>query len=66
MSNLAEKLMEAQKHAMAIRPNVGGFPVLAEVLRKAGVRVNRWALPSCQSLYVLNDGFSAQTTLGIN
>jgi len=56
MSTLIQKLTEAQKHAMSIKPIVGGFPVLAEVLRQAGVRLNRWSLPSCQSLYVMEDG----------
>jgi uncharacterized protein YbcV (DUF1398 family) len=53
---IAEKLLNAQKHAITIRPPVGGFPVLAEVLRMAGVRINRWNLPSCQSLYVMEEG----------
>src|SRR5262249_1746883 len=38
------------------RPRVGGFPYLAEVLRKAGVTRNVWSLPSCQSLYLTNEG----------
>jgi uncharacterized protein YbcV (DUF1398 family) len=41
---------------MAIRPKVGGFPYLAEVLRLAGVTRNFWYLPSCHSLYLTNDG----------
>jgi uncharacterized protein YbcV (DUF1398 family) len=41
---------------MAIRPRVGGFPYLAEVLRQAGVTRNIWFLPACQSLYLTNDG----------
>lgn len=60
MSNLITKLTEAQKYAMSIRPQVGGFPVLAEVLRQAGVKMNRWNLPSCQSVYVMNDGAVVQ------
>lgn len=48
--------MAAQKRALAIRPKVGGFPYLAEVLRLAGVTRNYWYLPSCQSLYLTNDG----------
>jgi uncharacterized protein YbcV (DUF1398 family) len=39
-SKAIENLQAAQKRAMAIRPKVGGFPVLAEVLRQAGVRRN--------------------------
>jgi uncharacterized protein YbcV (DUF1398 family) len=41
---------------MAIRPKVGGFPVLAEVLRQAGVRRNLWHLPSAQSVYITDVG----------
>jgi len=44
------------KFAGANRPRVGGFPYLAEVLRKAGVRRNVWSLPSCQSLYLTQEG----------
>ncbi len=40
MSAAVENLEAAQRRAMAIRPRVGGFPVLAEVLRRAGVRRN--------------------------
>ncbi|GBF41168.1 phage-like protein [Leptospira ellinghausenii] len=56
MSNLVTKLTEAQKYAMSIRPKVGGFPVFAEVLRQAGVIMNRWTLPSCQSVYQMQGG----------
>ncbi len=60
MSNLSEKLLEAQKYAMSIRPKVGGFPVLAEALGQAGIRLNRWSLPSCQSIYIMIDGSVVQ------
>lgn len=60
MSSQIESLVEAQKYAMSIRPKTGGFPVLAEVLRQAGVRVNRWSLPACQSIFVMNDGSVVQ------
>ena len=56
MSQAIEKLQAAQKRAMAIRPKVGGFPYLAEVLRQAGVKRNLWFLPSCQSLYLMDEG----------
>lgn len=56
MSKAIENLMEAQKSAMKNRPPVGGFPYLAEVLRQAGVTRNVWSLPSCQSLFITNDG----------
>ncbi len=45
---------------MSIRPKIGGFPVLAEVLRQAGVQMNRWSLPSCQSVYLMKEGSIVQ------
>lgn len=56
MSKAIETLQAAQKRAMAGRPKVGGFPYLAETLRRAGVKRNLWYLPSCQSIYLTNDG----------
>lgn len=60
MSKLTDKLIEAQQHAMSIRPAIGGFPVLAEALRQAGIKTNRWHLPSCQSIYELEEGSVVQ------
>lgn len=60
MNAITEKLTQAQRYAMSVRPKVGGFPVLAEVLRQAGVRMNRWSLPSCQSLYLTQEGSVVQ------
>lgn len=60
MKTISEKLTDAQKYAMSIRPKVGGFPVLAEVLRQAGVQMNRWSLPSCQSVYHMSEGCVVQ------
>lgn len=51
-----DNLQAAFTRAMAIRPKVGGFPVLAEVLRQAGVRRNIWNLPSAESLYLTEQG----------
>ena len=56
MSQAIEHLQAAQRRAMAIRPKVGGFPYLAETLRRAGVTRNLWFLPACQSLYLTDDG----------
>jgi uncharacterized protein YbcV (DUF1398 family) len=42
--------------AEAIRPKVGGFPYLAETLRQAGVKRNVWSLPSCQSIFLTQEG----------
>lgn len=51
-----EALRAAFERAAAIRPAVGGFPVLAEVLRAAGVQRNEWQLPAAQSRYDMLDG----------
>ena len=56
MSKAIENLQAAQKHAMAIRPKVGGFPYLAETLRRAGVTRNIWSLPACQSIFLTDKG----------
>ena len=56
MSNAIENLQAAQKHAMTVRPRVGGFPYLAEALRRAGVIKNIWSLPACQSIYLTAKG----------
>jgi uncharacterized protein YbcV (DUF1398 family) len=60
MSNIIKKLTEAQQKAMENRPQVGGFPYLAEVLRQAGILKNIWHLPSCQSLYDMQEGCVVQ------
>lgn len=56
MSKAIDNLKSAQARAMAIRPPVGGFPYLAETLRRAGVARNVWYLPACQALYLTEDG----------
>lgn len=56
MSNAIENLQAAQQRAMAGRPKVGGFPYLAETLRRAGVLHNIWTLPAGQSLYLTTTG----------
>jgi uncharacterized protein YbcV (DUF1398 family) len=56
MTKAITNLEEAQKRAMSLRPKVGGFPYLAETLRRAGVTRNFWCLPACQSLFLTNDG----------
>lgn len=60
MSSTSDALQAAQQKGLANRPKVGGFPYLAEVLRRAGVKTNRWHLPSCQSIYVLEGGAVVQ------
>jgi uncharacterized protein YbcV (DUF1398 family) len=56
MSKAITNLRAAQERAMAIRPKVGGFPYLAEALRRAGVMRNIWFLPACESLYLTEAG----------
>jgi uncharacterized protein YbcV (DUF1398 family) len=56
VSTAIENLQAAQQRAMAGRQKVGGFPYLAETLRRAGVTRNYWFLPACQSLYLTQDG----------
>lgn len=56
MSKAIENLQAAQQRAMAGRPKVGGFPYLAETLRRAGVTRNEWFLPACQSVYLTQEG----------
>lgn len=56
MSTAIATLTQALESAMKIRPKVGGFPVLAEVLRQAGVIKNIWTLPAAQSVYLTTFG----------
>ena len=56
MSKAIANLEAAQQRAMAARPKVGGFPYLAETLRRAGVSSNVWFLPACESLYLTDEG----------
>ena len=51
MSDAIENLKTAQR-----RPKEGGFPFLAESLRRAGITRNLWHLPSCQSIYLTEMG----------
>lgn len=55
MNRAQERLQKAMKYAMAHRPEIGGFPYLAECLRIAGVEHNLWSLPGAQSIYVMKD-----------
>lgn len=56
MSDAIENLKAAQQRGMAARPKTGGFPYLAETLRRAGVTRNLWFLPACQSIYLTEMG----------
>jgi uncharacterized protein YbcV (DUF1398 family) len=55
-SDAIDNLQAALQRASAGRPAVGGFPYLAETLRRAGVTRNLWFLPACQSLYLTEKG----------
>jgi uncharacterized protein YbcV (DUF1398 family) len=56
MSAAIDNLQAALQRAFEGRPVVGGFPWLAETLRRAGVTRNLWFLPACQSLYLTEQG----------
>ena len=56
MSHPIANLQAALDRAMANRPQVGGFPYLAETLYQAGVTRNIWTLPAGQSLYLTTTG----------
>src|ERR1700691_1119511 len=55
-SKAIDCLEAAQQRAMAGRPKAGGFPYLAETLRRAGVTRNLWFLLASQSLYLTENG----------
>jgi uncharacterized protein YbcV (DUF1398 family) len=56
MSDAIENLKAARQRGMAGRPKIGGFPYLAETLRRAGITRNLWYLPACQSVYLTERG----------
>jgi uncharacterized protein YbcV (DUF1398 family) len=56
MSQAIENLTAALQRGTAGRPKAGGFPYLAETLRRAGVTRNLWFLPACESLFLTEDG----------
>ena len=56
MNKAIDVLQAAMQRAIEIRPKVGGFPYLAETLRRAGVTRNLWYLPACQSVYLTELG----------
>ncbi|MGD0361822.1 MAG: DUF1398 family protein [Bryobacteraceae bacterium] len=56
MSKATDNLTAALQRGTAGRPKAGGFPYLAETLRRAGVTRNLWFLPACESLFLTEDG----------
>ena len=55
MSKAIETLQAAQKRRHGGRPG-RKLSYLAETLRRAGVKRNLWYLPSCQSVYLTDEG----------
>lgn len=56
MSHAIDNLQATLQRGLANRPQVGGFPYLAETLRRAGVIRNSWTVPAGQSLYLTTSG----------
>ncbi|MEU8589565.1 DUF1398 family protein [Streptomyces sp. NPDC048664] len=56
MSTAIENLKAARERAAAVRPEVGGFPYLAEALRQAGVSTYHCTVPAGTSVYVTDAG----------
>ncbi|WP_406050735.1 DUF1398 family protein [Streptomyces virginiae] len=56
MSTAITALEAALERAATVRPQVGGFPYLAEALRQAGVTRCRMAVPSNAMLYLTDAG----------
>ena len=54
--NVIEDLDAARALAMRIRPAVGGFPYLAEVMRRAGVKRYLFDVASASVIYSTDDG----------
>ena len=56
MNETIEKIEDAYRWAIANRPKVGGYPYLAEALRRAGVVRYVCTLPSGQTVYSTAEG----------
>jgi uncharacterized protein YbcV (DUF1398 family) len=56
MTTIMETINAANSSAAAIRPKVGGFPYLAEVLRQAGVTNYFFDVPSMTVVYATPEG----------
>lgn len=56
MSTAIANLMAARERAAAVRPDIGGFPYLAEALRQAGVQTYLCTVPAGTSVYVTEAG----------
>lgn len=56
MSSAIANLQAAQERAAAVRPQVNGFPYVAEVMRQAGVSAYHHSIPSGTTLFVTEAG----------
>jgi uncharacterized protein YbcV (DUF1398 family) len=65
MSTLTDTVQTAQRKAAELRPEVGGFPVLAEVLRQTGIRRNERTLPAGQGVYVTDFGAVVEPAMSL-
>jgi uncharacterized protein YbcV (DUF1398 family) len=65
MSALTDTVQHAQRTAGEIRPEVGGFPVLAEVLCQAGIHRNARTLPAGQSVCVTDTGAVSEPAVSL-
>jgi uncharacterized protein YbcV (DUF1398 family) len=65
MSTATETVQSARRAAAEIRPEAGGFPVLAEVLRQAGIHRHQRTLPAGQSVYVTDRGAVIEPTASL-
>jgi uncharacterized protein YbcV (DUF1398 family) len=56
MTSIIEKISAATARGMAARPEVGGFPYLAEAMRQAGITKNYFDVPSASMVFVTDEG----------
>lgn len=56
MSSIIDKVTAAVAHGARIRPEIGGFPHLAEAMRQAGITKNYFDVPSTSMVFVTAEG----------
>ncbi|MGW8813433.1 DUF1398 family protein [Gordonia terrae] len=56
MASIIDRVTAATAHGAAVRPEVGGFPYLAEAMRRAGITANHFDVPSQTMVFVTDDG----------
>ncbi|SDJ39506.1 Uncharacterized conserved protein YbcV, DUF1398 family [Frankineae bacterium MT45] len=57
---LTQTIEAAQRRGTQVRPEVGGFPYLAEVLRQAGVNRFQFTVASMTALFITSNGSVVQ------